>query len=144
MNASFRTIFTKNDLWWACLYLYEESFVEYQVRNYSKNHGSSLITDSAHFKLKLWKNGPFAVVIGPEYNEKHGALCVQLSTHGEINLHVAICMKIWQWGLQKINLSGNIYLSSLPYQHYLISQIQPTLMKKAREQSVAQNVNCKE
>ena len=40
------------NLWWTC---YEMSFVEYQVRKYSKNYGSSqLYSDSAHYKLKLW------------------------------------------------------------------------------------------
>ena len=40
-------------IWWAC---YEVRFVEYQVSSCLKNNGSSqLYSDSAYYKLKLYK-----------------------------------------------------------------------------------------
>ena len=69
-------------------------------------------------------------------------LCMRnVHTHGEIN-HLPltpISTKIRRRGPKKKPLWQ--HMDSLPYQQYLNSQIQSSLIKKPREQSVTQNIN---
>ena len=86
------------------------SFVEYQVRNYSKDHGSTqLYSDLANYKLKLeknYKNICFYVFMGVNCLGLKGndgeTPCACALAHANAHAQIAICMKFQRQEFLKI------------------------------------------